>query len=166
MTRMKIYFILTLLFFLMQTNAFAQKDSLKRAVTSSTKFTTSKITIEQEQWLRKNYQHLAGIKKDSARTEIRKNFSSISDASVEYMITRAGKLMQEDKQKHQSLVQQMLKSLKTQKIDLTKKLADRERELKRTKDPVKIKSLKDEIAQIKNKIKDLDKEIRYLRETK
>ena len=163
---MKNYFILILPFFLIYATALAQKDSLKRTVTSSTKVSTTKITVEQEQWLRQNYQHIAGMKKDSARTEIRKNFSSISDASVEYMITRAGKLMQEDKQKHQVLVQQMLRSLKAQKIDLIKKIADKERELKRTKDPVKIKSLKDEIAEKKNKIKDLDKEIRYLRETK
>ena len=160
---MKNYFTLTLSFFLIQAIAFAQKDSLKRTVTSSTKAITSKITVEQEQWLRQNYQHIAGMKKDSARMEIRKSFSSISNASLEYMISRAGKLIQEDKQKHLSLIQQMMKSLTSQKNALTKKIADKERELKGTKDPVKIKSLKDEIAEMKNKIKDLDKEIRYLR---
>ena len=163
---MKKYLILFVLSFLVKAFSFAQKDTLKRTSTTSTKIIAQKITVEQEQWLRQNYQHIVSMKKDSARMEIRKNFSSISSSTLEYMLSRAGKLMQEDKQKRQALVQQMLKSLKSQKDSLTKKIAAKESELKKTKDQAKTKSLKDEIAEMKNKVKDLDKEIRYLRESK
>jgi hypothetical protein len=117
-------------------------------------------------WLRQNYQHIVSMKKDSAKMEIRKNFSSISNASLEYMISRASKLMQEDKQKHQAQAQQMLRSLTAQKNTLTKEIAEKEKELKKIKDPSGVKILNDEITILKNKVKELDKEIKYLHESK
>ena len=163
---MKNYFIVLLSFVLIQATVFAQKDSLKRPAVSSAKTTTKKITVEQEQWIRKNYQKIAVLKKDSARMEIRKNFPSVSDPSADYIIGRAAKLVQQDKQKHLAMVQQMLKTVLAQKTALSKKIAEKENELKKTKDKEKIKSLTDEIAEMKNKMKDLDKEIKYLRESK
>lgn len=163
---MKKFFILLLSFVLLQATAFGQKDSLKRPVVTSAKTTTKKITVEQERWIRENYQKIAVMKKDSARMEIRKKFSSISDPSADYIIGRAAKLVQQDKQKHLAMVRQMLRTLSTQKTALSKKITEKENELKKTKDKEKNKSLADEIAQMKNKMKDLDKEIRYLRESK
>ena len=165
MTPMRNCLGLVLFSLLIQAFAFGQKDPVKRTVTT-TKITTQKITIEQERWLRRNYQHIVAIKKDSARMEIKKNFSSISNSSVEAMIGRANKLMQEDKQKHQAQAQQMIRSLSTQKNTLSKEIAEKEKELKKAKDPSKIKVLKDEITVLKNKVKDLDKEIKYLHDTK
>lgn len=158
---MKSYLILSLTFLLMTTTVSAQKDPVKRTIT-----TTKKITVEQEQWLRKNYQHITGMKKDSARMEIRKNFSSISNTSLDYMISRAGKLLQEDKQKHLAMVQQMLRSLTAQKNALTKQIAEKEKELKKIKDAASTQSLQNEIIEMKNKVKDLDKEIKYLHDSK
>ena len=123
-----------------------------------------KITIVQEQWVRQNYQHIVILKKDSAKIEIKKSFPTASNASVDAMINRATKLMQADKQKHLAQVQQMMRSLTTQKNTLAKETAEKEKELKKTKDPDKIKILKDEITVFKNKIKELDKEIKYLHE--
>jgi hypothetical protein len=163
---MKNYYIVLLSFVLIQATVFAQKDSLKKPMVTSATTTTKKITVEQEQWIRKNYQKIAVLKKDSARMEIRKNFPSVSDPSADYIIGRAAKLVQQDKQKHLAMVQQMLRTLSTQKTALSKKIVEKENELKKTKDKDKIKSLTNEIAEMKNKMKDLDKEIRYLRESK
>lgn len=164
MTSMKNYILLFLSFLLLHAFAYGQKDPVKQTATVTT--TVQKITTAQEQWLRQNYQHLVTMKKDSARMEIKENFPSASKSSVEAMMSRAGKLLQEDKQKHQVQVQQMTRSLTAQKTVLTKQIAEKEKELKKTKDAAKIKSLKDEIAQLKNKVKDLDKEIKYLHDSK
>jgi chromosome segregation ATPase len=74
--------------------------------------------------------------------------------------------MQEDKQKHQAQAQQMMRSLTAQKNTLTKEIAEKEKELKKTKDPSTIKKLNDEIIVLKNKLKDIDKEIKYLHDSK
>jgi hypothetical protein len=160
---MRNYLILAL-FSLIQTVAFAQKDPVKRTVT--TKTSIQKISYEQERWLRQNYQHIVSMKKDSARMEVKKSFPDASKTSVEAMINRASKLMQEDKQKHQAQAQQMIKSLTSQKNATLKQLAEKEKELKKTKDDPKIKLLRDEITVLKNKVKDLDKEIKYLHDSK
>src|SRR5690242_6758520 len=131
---MKNYFILALSIFLLQAATFAQKDPVNRTTTPP-KVSTQKITIDQERWLRQNYQHIVAMKKDSARMEIKKNFPSASKISVEAMMHRANKLMQEDKQKHRAQAQQIMRSLITQKNTLTKEIAQKEKELKKIKDP-------------------------------
>lgn len=162
---MRNYFILTAFSLFIQIFAFGQKkDPIKKTIT--TKATAQKVTIVQEQWLRQNYQHIVIMKKDSATIEIKKNFPSASKTSIQAMINRANKLMQDDKQKHKAQAQQMMKSLTTQKKAILKQIADKEKELKKTKDDDKTKSLKDEIAELKNKVKDLDKEIKYLHDSK
>lgn len=161
---MRNYLVLALCSLMIQAFAFGQNESAKRVV--AIKNTSHKISIEQEQWLRQNYQHIVAMKKDSARIEIKKNFSSASNSLVEAMISRASKLMQEDKQKHRAQAQQMMAALTAQKNTLNKQITDKEKELKRTKDQSRIKSLKDEIAELKNKVKDVDKEIKYLHDSK
>jgi hypothetical protein len=163
---MRHYFLLALFSLLLHSFVFGQKDTVKKAVTIPSKTITQKITFDQERWLRQNYQHIVAMKKDSSRMEIKKSFPDASKTSVEAMMNRASKLMQEDRQKHQAQAQQMIKTLTTQKNATLKQLAEKEKELKRTKEDSKVKLLKDEITVLKNKVKDLDKEIKYLHDSK
>jgi predicted nucleic acid-binding protein len=163
---MKRFFVLTAFIFSVQPVVLAQKDSMKATLPLTKKTTPVKLTVEQEQWIRQNYQHIAAMKKDSAKMEIRQSFASIPEASAEFMISRAGKLLQEDKQKHKVQMQQMLQSLTSQKNALKRKLTEKERELKKTKDPNTIKILNFEINGMKNKLIEIDKEILYLRQSK
>jgi len=72
--------------------ALAQKDSTLRIKNETIKNThreSIKLTNTQQQWLNNNYKKIAGLKKDSATTVIRKNFATIPEASLEYMISQA-----------------------------------------------------------------------------
>ena len=148
--------------------ALAQKDSTLRIKNETIKNThreSIKLTNTQQQWLNNNYKKIAGLKKDSATTVIRKNFATIPEASLEYMISQAVQLLKGDNQKQLALLKQMVDELKKQKQALLKKLQEKENQLAKETDPGKRTAITNEILELKKKIKEAEDNIRSKEET-
>jgi len=148
--------------------ALAQKDStiqIKDPAIKNTYPESIRLTSTQQQWLNNNYKKIAGLKKDSAIAVIRKNFTLISEATLEYMIGTAGKMLQGDNQKHLSLLKKILDQLKQQKEGLLKKIQEKENQLDKEKDPRKRKAITNEILELKKKISETEDNIHRKRET-
>ncbi|HMK26155.1 MAG TPA: hypothetical protein VK483_09005 [Chitinophagaceae bacterium] len=156
---------LFILLFLLSANmmVLAQKDSTIRIKNEAIKNNYRepiKLTTTQQQWLNNNYKKIAGLKKDSATAVIRKNFTSVSEASLEYMINQALALQKGDNQQQLTVMKQMLNQLKQQKQALLKKLQEKEDQLAKETDPAKRKAITNEILELKKKIRESEDNIR------
>ena len=148
--------------------AFAQKDSIIRIKNEGIKYANRepiRLTNTQQQWLNNNYKKIAALKKDSATAVIRKNFTSVSEASLEYMINQALALQKGDNQQQLTLMKQMLDQLKQQKQALLKKLQEKEDQLAKETDPGKRTAITNEILELKKKIRESEDNIRHKEET-
>lgn len=148
--------------------ALAQKDSAIRKNNTAIKSTTREpvsLTNSQQQWLNTNYKEVAGLKKDSASSLIRKNFTTIPEASLEYMISQAAQLQKGDNQQQLALLKQMLDQLKQQKQALLKKIQEKEDQLAKETDPGKRKAIANEITGLKKKLRESEDNIRRKEET-
>jgi hypothetical protein len=148
--------------------ALAQKDStvlIKNAAIKKSSPQQIRLTNTQQQWLSNNYKKIAGLKKDSAAAVVRKNFTSITEASLEYMISSAAKLLKNDNQQQLSMLKQMLQQLKQQKQGLLKKIQDKENQLAKETDPEKRKTITNEILELKKKLKETEDIIRSKEES-
>ena len=161
---------LFILLFLLSTDmmALAQKDSALRIKNQAIKNTYQepvRLTNTQQQWLHTNYKKIAGLKKDSATAVIRKNFTTIPEASLEYMINQALALQKGDNQQQLAVMKQMLNQLKQQKQALLNKLQEKENQLVKETDPGKRKAITNEILELKKKIRESEDNIRRKEES-
>lgn len=148
--------------------ALAQKDSTdrnKEPVVKKTSPYPIKLTNTQQQWLNNNYKKIAGLKKDSATAVVRKKFTTIPEASLEYFISLAAQMLKNDNQQQLSLLKQMLNQMKPQKQGLLKKIQEKETQLEKETDPDKRKAIKNEILELKKKLKETEDNIRSRDET-
>ena len=145
---MRRYFLIVILFICIQPLR-AQQDTLRsNTITKQTLKQPIILSKEQQNWLGNNYSRLGNLKKQQARTAILKEFPAISEASLEYMIGEAGRLLKGDRSKEIALLNQRLSMLKEQKNVLAKKITEKEGELKKT-------TLADQRASITKEIQDL-----------
>ena len=158
------------LLFLLSTGimALAQKDSTVRIKNESIKNTHRepiRLTNTQQQWLHNNYKKMAGLKRDSAAVLIRKNFTALPEASLEFLINQAAALQKSDNQKQLAIMKQMLNQLKQQKQAMLNKLEEKENQLAKETDPGKRKAITNEILELKKKISGMEDNIRRQEET-
>jgi Mg2+ and Co2+ transporter CorA len=143
--------------------ALAQKDNtlIKNNVATKTTYQEPiRLTELQQEWLNNNYKQVAGLKKDSAVIMIRKNLTSIPDASIEYVISQAAKLLQEDHTRQLVALRHILDRLKQQVQILNKEIQEKEDQLAKETDPDKKKTILNEIMELKKKVKELKDDIR------
>jgi hypothetical protein len=148
--------------------ALAQKDSTLRIKNETIKNTYRepiRLTNPQQKWLNNNYKKIASLKKDSATAVISKNFTTIPEASLEYMISQAAQMLKGDNQQQLALLKQMLDQLKQQKQALLKKIQEKENQLAKETDPGKRNGIKNEILELKKKLKESEDNIRRKEET-
>ena len=142
--------------------AFSQKDSAtlkKNIAVKDTSTKEIKLSAAQQQWLTTNYKKIAGLKKDSAAFRVKQNFPTIPEASVEYIISSAAKLLKNDNRQQLTRLKQMLTRLKQQKQALLRKIQDKENQLAQETDPEKRKAITNEILELKKKLKELEDDI-------
>ncbi len=143
--------------------ALAQKDSTLRKNNVAVKTTYRepiRLTNPQQEWLNNNYKQVGGLEKDSAAVVIRNNWTSITDASLEYMISQAAELLKRDNLRQRVALKQIIDKLKEQIQVLIKKIQDKQNELAKETDPDKRKAIINEITELKNKRKELEDNIR------
>jgi|SRR5688572_13699242 len=167
---MKYLFILT--FFILGTlTSSAQKEPKSRVSNRSDNVKVKEVTLTkaQQDWLNINYQQLARLRKDAATAVARKQFSSADEATLEFLISVAGRMANGDNQNQIVSLQQQIEELKAQQRTLLSKIKQKEEELERTNDAVKKEKLKQEILQLKKQvalmniaIEDKEKAIRRL----
>ncbi len=141
----------------------AQKDSTinkNKKVIKTNYQESKKLTKSQQRWLNANYKQVAGLKKDSASTVIRKNFTAISESSIEYLISLAAKLQRGDNQQQLALFAQQLELLKRQKQALLLHLQQQEDKLAKETDPVKRNTIETRITDLKTNIREAEDNIR------
>lgn len=161
---------LFILLFLLSANlmALSQKDSIvsvKNVAIKKTSLQPVRLTNSQQQWLNNNYKKIAGLKKDSAAAVVRKNFTSIPEASIEYLINQATKLQKGDNQQQLVMLKQMITQLKQQKQALLKKIQDKQNQLDKETDPGKRNAIENEILGLKKKLKEIEDTIHRQEET-
>lgn len=151
--------------------ATAQRDTSKRYDnrTDVTSVKDVQLTRSQQNWLNANYKLIGRMPKDSAAQIIRKNFSGVSETTIEYMIGQASNLMKGDRSSDLAILKQQLEQLKSQKQDLSKKINQKESELSATTDEEKkvnlrrvIVSLKRDLSNLNNTITSREDSIRRL----
>ncbi len=142
-------------------NATAQKDSVirKGLAPKKTITATAQLTAQQEGWLKQHYTGLATMKKDSAAGEIRRKYPSSSEASIEYIISQAQKLFQNDNREQVRFLTQKLQSLKQQRNMLLRKINEKETELAKTTDEKQKKAITDEIIKLKGQLETVNNSI-------
>ena len=142
--------------------AFAQKDSTTKSKGSINKAYLDSINPgkSRQQWLDANYKRVAALKKDSAAKLIRKNFLTISESSVEYMISQAARLQKADQQQQLILLKQILDQLRQQKQSLLNKIQAKTDQLAKETDPSKRKAIENEIVELKKKLLETEEAIR------
>lgn len=139
-------------------NCIAQKETTSRITNRGDNVTVTEVTLTKAQrdWLNINYKQLAGLRKDSAARLVRKNFSSVNEATLEFLISQANRLVKQDEQK---FLQEQIEQLKAQKQTLLNKIAQKEAELAATSDTIKREKLKQEILLLKRDVALLNRSI-------
>ena len=118
-----------------------------------------KLTIAEKNWLNKNYKLIAGLKKDSALSMVKKNFISINEASLEYLIGLATKMQKEDNSQRLAMLQQQLTTLQQQKQILLTKIQQKMDSLAATTNTAKKQSIEVEIMRLKNDLSRIELQI-------
>ena len=150
----------------------AQQDTLRsNTITKQPVKQPIILSKEQQSWLDNNYSRLGNFKKQQARTAILKEFPAISEASLEYMIGEAGRLLKGNQSKEIAVLNQRLSMLKNQKNMLAKKISEKETALKKTtladqraSITKEIQDLKTQLEHTERSISDTENRIRVLRE--
>src|SRR5688572_23272603 len=107
----------------------AQKDTttvLRKNEIVHSEIQKSALTQQQQQWLYSNYRKLGGMSKQNATGFIRQNFANMSEASLDFMISLAGRLMQADQSEQLEQMKSMLAQLKSQKKSIQEKIIKKE----------------------------------------
>ena len=104
------------------------------------------------------------MEKNRAAGEIRKDFTSIPEASLEYMISLASRLAKGDQGEQLALLQQALSFLKDEKYSLMDRIEDKQLLLDKTDDLLKRNIIGTEIMNLKSQLKKVEEDILKMEE--
>ena len=143
-----------LLFCITALSITAQNDSVIQKNNAGIKMNDSvRLTKYHQEWINSNFKKIGAMKKDSASKLISKKFGSLPDASIEFMISLAQRLLQEDNQEQLVQLTQALDQLKEQKQSLLKQIQEKEDALAKEKDADKRKALSAAILELQKKMR-------------
>ena len=154
--------VINLFFLTITVSAAANQDTIpatRKSNLESTRLSQPTLTPAQQQWLDNNYTKLNGMTKTNASMVIKQQFNTISEASIDYMIGLAGKLVNKDHQQQLAQMKQMLNQLKSQKNALLNQIKNKEAQYSSSGDDLKRARLNNEIALLKTQLRIVETQI-------